>query len=104
MMFGCRCIIASFTASPTKATRTIEDDADRIQEKLGLLLERIAVELRDNPGADTVRTWFDEAVELRNQVLGLAAAVATALALLAALREELTPPASRRTPPVLPET
>lgn len=68
-------IIASFTASPTKATRTIEDDADRIQEKLGLLLERIAVELRDNPDADTVRTWFDEAVELRNQVLGLAAAV-----------------------------
>lgn len=66
---------ASFVASPTKATRTLEDNADDIQEKLGLLLERIAVELRDNPDADTVREWFDEAVELRNQVLGLAAAV-----------------------------
>ena len=68
-------IIASYVASPTKATRTLEDNADDIQEKLGLLLERIAVELRDNPDAETVRGWFDEAVELRNQVLGLAAAL-----------------------------
>ncbi len=42
---------------------------------MGLLLERIAVELRDNPDAEIVRGWFDEAVELRNQVLGLAAAL-----------------------------
>jgi len=68
-------IIASYIASPTKATRTLEDNADDIQERLGLLLERIAVELRDNPDAETVRGWFDEAVELRNQVLGLAAAL-----------------------------
>jgi uncharacterized membrane protein YgaE (UPF0421/DUF939 family) len=68
-------IIASYVASPTKATRALEDSADDIQEKLGLLLERIAVELRDNPDAEIVRGWFDEAVELRNQVLGLAAAL-----------------------------
>lgn len=68
-------IMASFVAAPTKATRSLEDGADRIQEELGLLLERIAVELRADPDAATVRSWFDEAVELRNQVLGLAAAL-----------------------------
>ncbi len=66
-------IVASFVASPTKATRTLEDTADSIQEQLGQLLERIAAELRDEPSAEQVRGWFDEAVELRNQVLGLAA-------------------------------
>jgi len=66
-------IIASYLASPTKATRDLEDTADAIQDSLGRLLERIADELRDNPGPDVVRGWFDEAVELRNRVLGLAA-------------------------------
>lgn len=66
-------VIASFVASPTKATRDLEDTADGIQVNLGLLLEKIATELRANPDAGTVRAWFDQAVELRNQVLGLAA-------------------------------
>jgi uncharacterized membrane protein YgaE (UPF0421/DUF939 family) len=66
-------VIASFVASPAKATRDLEDTADQIQVKLGELLERIATELRTNPDANTVRGWFDQAVELRNQVLGLAA-------------------------------
>lgn len=68
-------VIASFVASPTKATRDIEDSADDIQVKLGALLERIAAELRESPDAATVQTWFDQAVELRNEVLGLAAAL-----------------------------
>ena len=66
-------VIASFVASPAKATRDLEDTADQIQVKLAELLERIAAELRTNPDASTVRGWFDQAVELRNQVLGLAA-------------------------------
>jgi len=66
-------IIASLVASPTKATRELEDSADEIQEQLGSLLERIASELRENPDSNTVREWFDRAVELRNKVLGLAA-------------------------------
>jgi uncharacterized membrane protein YgaE (UPF0421/DUF939 family) len=66
-------IIASYLASPTKATRDLEDTADQIQDDLGQLLERIASELRAEPSAEQVRAWFDEAVELRNQVLGLAA-------------------------------
>lgn len=66
-------IIASYVASPTKATRTLEDTADDVQEKLSALLERIASELRSDPEPSTVREWFDQAVELRNQVLGLAA-------------------------------
>lgn len=66
-------VIASFAASPTKATRDLEDRADAVQLSLGQLLERIAAELRTNPDSTTVRSWFDEAVELRNQVLGLAA-------------------------------
>jgi uncharacterized membrane protein YgaE (UPF0421/DUF939 family) len=66
-------IIASYLASPTKATRDLEDTADQIQDALGQLLERIASELRAEPSAEQVRAWFDEAVELRNQVLGLAA-------------------------------
>lgn len=66
-------IIASYVASPTKATRTLEDTADDVQEKLSALLERIASELRSDPEPSTVRAWFDQAVELRNQVLGLAA-------------------------------
>ncbi len=68
-------IIASYVASPTKATRTLEDSADDVQEKLGALLERIASELRSDPQPATVREWFDQAVELRNQVLGLAASL-----------------------------
>lgn len=66
-------IIASYVASPTKATRSLEDTADDVQEKLSALLERIASELRSDPEPSTVREWFDQAVELRNQVLGLAA-------------------------------
>ena len=66
-------VLASYVASPTKATRNLEDKADDVQERLGQLLERIAVELRTDPGPETVRAWFDEAVDLRNQVLGLAA-------------------------------
>jgi uncharacterized membrane protein YgaE (UPF0421/DUF939 family) len=66
-------VLASFVASPTKATRDLEDTADAIQVQLGLLLEKIATELRANPDAATVRGWFDQAVDLRNQVLGLAA-------------------------------
>jgi uncharacterized membrane protein YgaE (UPF0421/DUF939 family) len=66
-------VLASFVASPTKATRDLEDTADDIQVRLGLLLERIAVELRESPDSATVRSWFDQAVELRNEVLGLAA-------------------------------
>jgi len=66
-------ILASYVASPTKATRTLEDTADDVQEKLSALLERIASELRSDPEPSTVREWFDQAVELRNQVLGLAA-------------------------------
>ncbi|MCH1462717.1 MAG: FUSC family protein, partial [Candidatus Nanopelagicales bacterium] len=66
-------VLASYVASPTKATRNLEDKADDVQERLGQLLERIAVELRTDPGPEAVRAWFDEAVDLRNQVLGLAA-------------------------------
>jgi len=66
-------VLASFIASPNKVTRDLEDTADDIQLQLGLLLERIATELRDSPDTPTVRAWFDQAVELRNQVLGLAA-------------------------------
>ena len=66
-------VFASYLASPTKATRNLEDKADDVQERLGQVLERIAVELRTDPGPETVRAWFDEAVDLRNQVLGLAA-------------------------------
>ena len=66
-------VFASYLASPTKATRNLEDTADDVQERLGQLLERIAIELRTDPGSETMRAWFDEAVDLRNQVLGLAA-------------------------------
>lgn len=66
-------ILASYVASPTKATRALEDKADKIQDDLGALLERVASELRQDPEPATVRVWFDQAVELRNQVLGLAA-------------------------------
>lgn len=66
-------VIASLAASPTKATRALEDDADQVQTKLSELLDRISTELRTDPDPSTVRGWFDQAVELRNQVLGLAA-------------------------------
>ena len=52
-------VLASYVASPTKATRNLEDKADDVQERLGQLLERIAVELRTDPGPEAVRAWFD---------------------------------------------
>lgn len=66
-------ILASFVTSPTKATRALEDTADSVQDELSELLSRMATELRADPDASVVRGWFDQAVELRNQVLGLAA-------------------------------
>jgi uncharacterized membrane protein YccC len=70
---GVFALIASFLATPTKDTRLIDEGLTRVQRQLSELLTRIAHDLRSHPSELITRGWYDEAVELRNEVLGLAA-------------------------------
>jgi uncharacterized membrane protein YgaE (UPF0421/DUF939 family) len=66
-------LVASFLASPTRDTQKLASGLARVQVNLSTLLAKIARDLRDNPSRETTQNWSDQAVELRNQVLGLAA-------------------------------
>lgn len=66
-------LVASFLASPTRDTQKLAAGLARVQVQLAEVLTQIARDLRDNPSRADTRQWHDQAVELRNQVLGLAA-------------------------------
>lgn len=70
---GVFALVASFLATPTKDTRLVDQGLTNVQRRLSELLTRVAIELRSHPSESVTRQWYDEAVELRNQVLGLAA-------------------------------
>lgn len=66
-------LVASFLASPTRDTQKLATGLAQVQVQLARVLAQIARDLRDNPTRTDARQWHEQAVELRNQVLGLAA-------------------------------
>jgi uncharacterized membrane protein YgaE (UPF0421/DUF939 family) len=66
-------LVASFLASPTRDTQKLAAGLNAVQVQLAEVLARIATDLRGEPTKDDATAWHDQAVELRNRVLGLAA-------------------------------
>ena len=66
-------LVASFLASPTRDTQKLAAGLNAVQVQLAEVLARIATDLRGEPTQDDTSAWHDQAVELRNRVLGLAA-------------------------------
>mgnify|MGYP002631125113 FL=1 len=64
-------LFASFLASPTRDTQKLAAGLNAIQIQLAEVLARIARDLRGEPTTEDAAAWDDQAVELRNQVLGL---------------------------------
>ena len=64
-------LFASFLASPTRDTQKLAAGLNAIQIQLAEVLARIARDLRGEPTTVDAAAWHDQAVELRNQVLGL---------------------------------
>ncbi len=65
-------LIATLLTAPTKESRALRTEMDEVQQALSDLLNQIAQDLRDGLTPAIANTRFDEAVELRNRVLGLA--------------------------------
>lgn len=71
---GALCALAaSAVVSPTKDTRILGADIDLLQDDLSELLAQMAKGLRDTPDRETAAAWREEAVQLRNRAIGLAA-------------------------------
>lgn len=66
-------LLASFLSAPDKESRVLANHMETSQSRIGALLEKIAEDLRAGLDRATARANFDRAVELRNDVLGLAA-------------------------------
>ena len=71
---GALCALAaSWLASPARETSALRDANARLQRDLARLLADIATGLREQPDLATARRWREQATELRNRSLGLAA-------------------------------
>jgi uncharacterized membrane protein YgaE (UPF0421/DUF939 family) len=71
---GALCALAaSAVVAPAKDTRVLAGDIDRLQDDLSNVLARMAAGLRSSPDRTAVLGWREEAVELRNQAIGLTA-------------------------------
>lgn len=71
---GALCALgASAVAAPRRDTRVLAGDIVAMKDSLSDLLARMAKGLRDTPGRETATAWREEAVELRNQAIGLTA-------------------------------
>jgi uncharacterized membrane protein YgaE (UPF0421/DUF939 family) len=66
-------LVASFLASPTRDTQKLAAGLNAVKVQLAEVLARIATDLRGEPTKEDATAWHDQAVELRNRVLGLAA-------------------------------
>jgi uncharacterized membrane protein YccC len=74
VVVGALCALAaSALATPTKDTRLLRHDIEALQADLSELLARVARALRDGASAEDAHAQLDEAVELRNRSIGLAA-------------------------------
>jgi len=71
---GALCALgASAIAAPTKDTRLLRADLDALQDSLSELLAQMAKGLREPAERSTAKGWREEAVDLRNRSIGLAA-------------------------------
>lgn len=71
---GALCALAaSAVVAPARDTRVLAADIDVLQDHLSELLAQMAKGLRESTDRDTARQWRDQAVELRNQAIGLTA-------------------------------
>jgi len=71
---GAACaLVASFLATPTKDTRLLRSDLNTLQDALAELLMKVSRGVRTSPDAAEAAQWREEAVELRDQSLGLEA-------------------------------
>lgn len=71
---GALCALAaSAIASPRKDTRILAGDINALKDALSELLARMARGLREIPDRETATGWREEAVELRNETIGLTA-------------------------------
>lgn len=71
---GALCALAaSAVVAPARDTRVLAADIDALQDHLSELLAQMAKGLRESTDRDTARQWRDQAVELRNQAIGLTA-------------------------------
>lgn len=66
-------LAATFLASPTKENLKLAAGLRTLQAQLSALLTQIAHDLRAHPSREQTIEWHNQAVELRNNVLGLAA-------------------------------
>ncbi len=74
VVVGALCALAaSALATPTKDTRLLRQDIDQLQADLAALLSEMARGLRETPDRDAARSWREEAIDLRNRSIGLAA-------------------------------
>ena len=71
---GALCALAaSAVVAPTKDTRILGTDIDALQDDLSELLAQMAKGLRETPDRATAGAWREQAVQLRNRAIGLAA-------------------------------
>ena len=71
---GALCALAaSSLAASSKYTRVLRTDLDTLKDDLAGLLNAIASGLRESPDRTTAKGWREQAVELRNRTMGLAA-------------------------------
>lgn len=74
VVVGALCALAaSSLATRTKETRVLHQDIESMQDALADLLTRMAAGLRGEPDRPAALAWREEAVELRNRTIGLAA-------------------------------
>jgi uncharacterized membrane protein YccC len=74
VVVGALCaLVASAVAAPSKDTRLIRVDLDQLKDDLAALLTAMSEGLRNAPDRDTAKAWREQAVELRNRTLGMAA-------------------------------
>lgn len=74
VVVGALCALAaSYFATPTKDTRVLREDLDKLQHDLAALLSELAAGLRGDLDPELARGWFQRAGTLRDRSLGLEA-------------------------------
>ena len=74
VVVGALCALgASALTAPSRDTRVLRQEIDSLKDALASLLTMMSEGVRARPDRQTARQWREDAVELRNQTLGLAA-------------------------------
>lgn len=73
---GVCALAASALTAPTRDTRQLREESERLQEDLSALLATVATGLREPPDASVARDWREQARDLRDRSIGLDARLA----------------------------